>query len=204
MLPTDRRTSRFAAGCGGGGSILVNNTDLGDTYQYADDYDYNKAIGDLRADIDAAAVEILEGLEGEALEKMPEFKALMERIAEAKADPDASMQKYQKALADWQKGRFRADPANKGKFIDTGLWAWSRHPNYFGEIVLWTGMAIIAIPVLEGWLLAVCGIRGTQKMKKAKAQAQLKALGVPLKDTAAMVGKARKWIPRTFPKTRSV
>ena len=54
-------------------------------------------------------------------------------------------------VADQQKSAFRADPANKGKFIDTGLWAWSRHPNYFGEIVLWTGMAIIAIPVLEGW-----------------------------------------------------
>lgn len=54
-------------------------------------------------------------------------------------------------VADNQKSAFRADPANKGKFITTGLWAWSRHPNYFGEIVLWTGMAIIAIPVLQGW-----------------------------------------------------
>jgi steroid 5-alpha reductase family enzyme len=54
-------------------------------------------------------------------------------------------------VADRQKSAFRADPANEGEYIDTGLWAWSRHPNYFGEIVLWTGMAIIAIPVLEGW-----------------------------------------------------
>ena len=54
-------------------------------------------------------------------------------------------------VADKQKADFRADPANKGEFIDAGLWAWSRHPNYFGEIVLWTGVAIIAIPVLEGW-----------------------------------------------------
>lgn len=55
------------------------------------------------------------------------------------------------ALADSQKSRFRADPANRGRFISTGLWAWSRHPNYFGEIVLWTGMALIAVPVLTGW-----------------------------------------------------
>jgi len=53
--------------------------------------------------------------------------------------------------ADAQKSRFRADPENRGKFIHTGLWAWSRHPNYFGEIVLWIGVAIIALPVLRGW-----------------------------------------------------
>lgn len=55
------------------------------------------------------------------------------------------------AAADWQKSRFRANPANKGRFIHTGLWAWSRHPNYFGEITLWVGVAIIALPVLRGW-----------------------------------------------------
>ncbi len=54
-------------------------------------------------------------------------------------------------VADNQKNRFREDSANKGKFIQTGLWARSRHPNYFGEIVLWIGVAIIAIPVLQGW-----------------------------------------------------
>jgi steroid 5-alpha reductase family enzyme len=54
-------------------------------------------------------------------------------------------------IADRQKSRFKSDPGNKGKFIDVGLWAWSRHPNYFGEIVLWTGVAIVALPVLHGW-----------------------------------------------------
>ena len=53
--------------------------------------------------------------------------------------------------ADTQKSRFSADPANKGRFIQTGLWSRSRHPNYFGEIVLWVGVAIIALPVLQGW-----------------------------------------------------
>ena len=53
--------------------------------------------------------------------------------------------------ADSQKSRFNADPANKGKFIQSGLWSRSRHPNYFGEIMLWVGVAIIALPVLQGW-----------------------------------------------------
>jgi len=55
------------------------------------------------------------------------------------------------ALADAQKQAFRKDPANKGRFIDSGLWAWSRHPNYFGEITLWVGVALIALPALSGW-----------------------------------------------------
>ena len=54
-------------------------------------------------------------------------------------------------IADRQKSKWRDKEENKGDFIDVGLWAWSRHPNYFGEIVLWTGIAIAAIPVLEGW-----------------------------------------------------
>jgi steroid 5-alpha reductase family enzyme len=54
-------------------------------------------------------------------------------------------------IADRQKSMFRADPQNAGKFINVGLWSWSRHPNYFGEILLWIGVAVIAIPVLNGW-----------------------------------------------------
>jgi len=53
--------------------------------------------------------------------------------------------------ADKQKSRFNSDPANKGKFIQTGLWSRSRHPNYFGEIVLWIGVAVIVLPLLQGW-----------------------------------------------------
>lgn len=55
------------------------------------------------------------------------------------------------AVADAQKSRFKADPANRGQFISSGLWAWSRHPNYFGEILLWIGVCVIALPAFSGW-----------------------------------------------------
>ncbi len=54
-------------------------------------------------------------------------------------------------VADQQKSAFKKDPANEGRFIRSGLWAWSRHPNYFGEITLWIGIAIMSLPVLSGW-----------------------------------------------------
>jgi steroid 5-alpha reductase family enzyme len=54
-------------------------------------------------------------------------------------------------IADGQKSRFKADPHNTGKFIQSGLWSRSRHPNYFGEIMLWIGIAVIALPVFQGW-----------------------------------------------------
>ena len=54
-------------------------------------------------------------------------------------------------IADSQKTKFRKDPKNKDKFINKGLWARSRHPNYVGEITLWTGVAIMSFSSLEGW-----------------------------------------------------
>lgn len=63
-------------------------------------------------------------------------------------------------VADQQKLRFRTDAANEGRFISTGLWARSRHPNYFGEILLWAGIAVMAIPYLSGtqWVVMLSPI----------------------------------------------
>ena len=54
-------------------------------------------------------------------------------------------------VADEQKRRFRLDKNKKGLFICTGLWSISRHPNYFGEIILWVGIAIVSLPTLHGF-----------------------------------------------------
>lgn len=56
-------------------------------------------------------------------------------------------------VADQQKSAFKRENVGQGsdKFIQSGLWSWSRHPNYFGEITLWAGIALIAMPILSGW-----------------------------------------------------
>jgi len=56
-------------------------------------------------------------------------------------------------IADNQKTKFRSNPNNKDKFISTGLWSYSRHPNYLGEITLWTGVAIMSFSSLSGFQL---------------------------------------------------
>ena len=56
-------------------------------------------------------------------------------------------------IADRQKTRFKNNPQNKGRFITTGIWSWSQHPNYFGEITLWFGLTLLALPVLSGFQL---------------------------------------------------
>ena len=57
-------------------------------------------------------------------------------------------------VSDRQKSEFKSHESNDGKFIQSGLWKYSRHPNYFGEILIWTGIAIIGISVYSGfgWL----------------------------------------------------
>ena len=56
-------------------------------------------------------------------------------------------------IADKQKRNFKKRENKEKEFITDGLWAWSRHPNYFGEITLWVGLTLIALPVLSGWQL---------------------------------------------------
>ena len=55
-------------------------------------------------------------------------------------------------VADAQLGRFRANPANHGKVCDAGLWAWSRHPNYFFEWLHWLAYPLFALGADYGWL----------------------------------------------------
>lgn len=67
----------------------------------------------------------------------------------------AALALFTEALADFQLARFRADPANKGKVMDRGLWRWSRHPNYFGEALIWWGFFLIGFSASHAWWLAL-------------------------------------------------
>jgi len=59
------------------------------------------------------------------------------------------------ALGDWQLLRFLRDPANQGQLMTTGLWRYTRHPNYFGEVTLWWGVWLIVLSVPGGWLTVI-------------------------------------------------
>lgn len=54
-------------------------------------------------------------------------------------------------VGDWQMAKFRRDPANKGKVLDTGLWRYTRHPNYFGESCIWWGFFLMALAAGGFW-----------------------------------------------------
>ena len=49
------------------------------------------------------------------------------------------------SVGDWQLARFRADPKNRGRVLDTGLWRYTRHPNYFGDFCVWWGIYVVSI-----------------------------------------------------------
>jgi steroid 5-alpha reductase family enzyme len=59
------------------------------------------------------------------------------------------------AFGDWQLLQFIRTPANKGKLMTSGLWRYTRHPNYFGEVTLWWGIWLMALSVPGGWLTVV-------------------------------------------------
>ena len=80
------------------------------------------------------------------------------------------------AVGDWQLRAFKSDPANRGVVMDRGLWAWTRHPNYFGDASVWWGLwlitinglvslATVASPLLMTYFLVYAtGARLTEKL----------------------------------------
>ena len=80
------------------------------------------------------------------------------------------------SVGDWQLARFKADPKNRGRVMDQGLWAWSRHPNYFGEFLIWWGFFLVALATPGGWWTVVSPVIISLVL--------LKMTGVPLTEAA--------------------
>jgi steroid 5-alpha reductase family enzyme len=104
------------------------------------------------------------------------------------------------SVGDWQLARFKSDPANKGKVMNTGLWRYTRHPNYFGDATVWWGLFIIAAATGRGaWavfspvvmtflLLRVSGVALLEK-KQAKTKPEYREY---VESTSAFL----PWFPR--------
>lgn len=77
------------------------------------------------------------------------------------------------AIGDFQLARFKADPTNKGKVMDRGLWGYTRHPNYFGDALLWWGFFLMALTNPEHWWTIVSPVIMTTLLMKISGVALL-------------------------------
>ncbi len=77
------------------------------------------------------------------------------------------------ALGDWQLKRFKANTSNKGKVMRSGLWRYTRHPNYFGDASLWWGYFFIALSVPNGWVSIFAPILMTVLLMRVSGVAML-------------------------------
>jgi steroid 5-alpha reductase family enzyme len=84
-------------------------------------------------------------------------------------------------VGDYQLNRFKADPANRGRVLDRGLWRYTRHPNYFGDATLWWGLYVIACATPGGWLTALSPALMTFLLMRVS--------GVPLLEDALTASK---------------
>jgi len=94
------------------------------------------------------------------------------------------------AIGDFQLARFRRDPANRGKVLDTGLWRYTRHPNYFGNFTLWWGFYLVALSA-GGWWTIVSPLLMSFLLLKVSGVAMLE------KDIGTRRPQYRQYIDRT-------
>jgi steroid 5-alpha reductase family enzyme len=106
------------------------------------------------------------------------------------------------AVGDWQLAAFKSNPANKGKVMDQGLWAYTRHPNYFGECLMWWGIFLIAFSAPNSWWTVLSPLIITAVL--------LKMTGIPLTEKTIVKHRPgyKEYIRRTnafipwFPKAK--
>ena len=102
---------------------------------------------------------------------------------------------YFEAVGDWQLAKFIQDPTNKGRLMQSGLWAYTRHPNYFGEVSQWWGLWLIATSVPEGWLTIVSPLTITFLILKISGVPMLERKLVEHPDFEVYKKKTSMFIP---------
>jgi steroid 5-alpha reductase family enzyme len=102
---------------------------------------------------------------------------------------------YWEIVADWQLAKFKAHPANKGKVMNQGLWRYSRHPNYFGECLIWWGFYLFAL-ASDAWWAIFSPILMTILLLKISGVALLESTIVERRpDYADYIAKTNAFIP---------
>jgi steroid 5-alpha reductase family enzyme len=99
------------------------------------------------------------------------------------------------AGGDWQLSRFKSDPASRGKVLDTGLWRYTRHPNYFGDFCVWWGLFLIALSA-GGWWSIVGPLLMSFMLLKVSGVALLeKDIGERRPDYQAYISRTNAFFP---------
>lgn len=102
------------------------------------------------------------------------------------------------SVGDWQLARFKADPASAGQVMDRGLWAWTRHPNYFGDCCVWIGLTLIAVDAGGvAWAGIVGGVAMAILLVRVSGVPMLeKTIGRRRPGYAEYVARTSSFIPR--------
>lgn len=101
------------------------------------------------------------------------------------------------AVGDAQLARFKADPANRGKVMDRGLWRYTRHPNYFGDAVVWWGIGIVGLSTPWGWAALLGPAVMTFLLVRVSGVAMLeKTIGERRPGYAQYVRRTSAFVPR--------
>lgn len=103
------------------------------------------------------------------------------------------------SVGDRQLARFKKDPANRGRIITSGLWRWTRHPNYFGEATMWWGLVLMALAVPGGLLALVSPVTITALLRWVSGVPMLERKYAGNEEFAAYARRTNAFIP-WFPK----
>jgi len=103
------------------------------------------------------------------------------------------------AVGDYQLIRFKRDEKNKGKIMTQGLWKYTRHPNYFGECVMWWGIFLIALSVKYGWTAIISPLLITLLLLRVSGVVMLEKKYIGNKEFEDYAKKTSAFFP-WFPK----